>query len=124
MASSSSVSPAMTNTGTASTTEAGSRPARPGALLHVRLHLRAESEDEPAATELGEVPRRLRRHHRAAGEGTAISVPIVSADVALAPNAEATYGLFDDSVNQIPAKPAASADDAVPHTLDGARSVQ
>ena len=58
------------------------------------------------------------------GKATAMSVPIVSADVALAANAEATYGLCDDSVNQIPAKPAASTDDAVPHTLDGGRSVQ
>ena len=79
-----------------------------------------------AATELGEVPRRLRLTIGLAGESIAHrdAVPIVSADAALAANAEATYGLCDDSVNQIPGEPASSTDVAAARTLDSGRSVQ
>ena len=58
------------------------------------------------------------------GKATAMSVPIVTVDVAPAANAEARYGLCEDSVNQIPAKPVSSTAFAVPLTSDGGRSVQ
>ena len=43
--------------------ERGAVPA-----LDVGLHLGAEAEPEPAPARLGQLPRRRRRHHRAAGE--------------------------------------------------------
>ena len=51
--------------------QAGSRAVerRRVAALDVGAHLRAEAEAEAAAAHVGQLPRRLRRHHRAAGEG-------------------------------------------------------
>jgi hypothetical protein len=58
------------------------------------------------------------------GKATAMSVPIVTDVVAVAARAEARYGLWDDSVNQMPAKPASSAARESAATAVGVGSVQ